>query len=345
MKSSKDLLLLSMEDVLACGGADLELAAGDIKKAFSLLDEGKIHQPTKTTLRAPTIHSEHHQGIVNILSSYIDEESGGIFGIKALGAMPSNVTHGLPRATGLILLFDSVTKTPLCVMDAQVISATRTGAVSYLAAGKLVDPSVERIGLVGSGVNMRTQLLALRLALPNLRQVRVTSKSESRIRFAAEMSERVGLDVRPVDSVDEATEDAQVIVTCLANSSQPAVFERHLHFQGVTILNIGCYECEDKILTRMDRIVADIWEHGKHRGVQTHAIAVKNKVISESQVEDVAPILNGKKPGRTSRTENIFFCPTGLGFEDAMVASRVYQEALRTHRGTRFPLWNHPVWI
>jgi ornithine cyclodeaminase/alanine dehydrogenase-like protein (mu-crystallin family) len=345
MKSPKDLLLLSMEDVLACGGADLELAAGNIKKGFSLLNEGKIHQPPKTTLRAPNIHSEHHQGIVNLLSSYIDEESGGIFGIKALGAMPSNVTHGLPRATGLILLFDPATKTPLCVMDAQVISATRTGAVSYLAVKKLVDPSVERIGLVGSGVNMRTQLLALRLALPNLCQVRVTSKSESRVRFAAEMSGRIGLDILPVDSVDEATENAQVIVTCLANSNQPAVLESHLDFQGLTILNIGCYECEDKILARMDRIVADIWEHGKHRGVQTHAIGVKNGVISERQIEDLGPILNGEKPGRTSKTENIFFCPTGLGFEDAMVASRVYREALRSNRGTRFHLWNHPVWI
>jgi len=345
MKLSKDLLLLSMEDVLACGGADLELAAGDIKKAFALLGEGKIHQPPKTTLRAPTIHSEHHQGIVNLLSSYIDEESGGILGIKALGAMPSNVIHGLPRATGLILLFDPNNKTPLCVMDAQVISATRTGAVSYLAAKKLVDPSVERIGLVGSGVNMRTQLLALRLALPNLRQVRVTSKSDSRFRFAAEMSKRIEVDISPVKSVREATEDAQVIVTCLANSNQPAVLESHLDFQGVTILNIGCYECEDRILARMDRIVADIWEHGKHRGVQTHAIAVKNKVISENQIEDLAPILNEKKPGRASKTENIFFCPTGLGFEDAMVASRVYQKALQSNRGTRFPLWNHPVWI
>ena len=136
LKNDKQILFLSLEDVIKCGGADINLASADIKKGFELLLKNKILQPCKTTLKDSTGAHEHSAGLVNVLPAYINLGEEEIFGCKVLGAMPSNVSIGIPRATGLINLFDSKTKTPLCVMEAQVISATRTGAVTMLAAKK-----------------------------------------------------------------------------------------------------------------------------------------------------------------------------------------------------------------
>lgn len=342
---NKEILFLSMEEVVECGGANVELAAKDIQRAFELFVNQKVLQPHKTTLKVTSKGAEQGTGLVNFLPAYVDFDGEEIYCVKALGAMPSNVEKGLPRATGLITLFDAATKSPVCVMDAQVISATRTGAVSSLAARKFVRPDVESVGLVGAGVNMRTQLLGIKDAVPGLKKVKVHSRGETKFKFAVEMSERTGLEIVPVDTAKEAVSNMDFIVTCLPNVTQPVVMAEYVRETGVTVFNIGCYECEDTLLGRMDRVIADMWEQGKHRGAQSHAIAVKNGVISESLIEDLAPVLTEQRPGRITRDENIFFCPTGLGFEDAVVAWRVYNQAVKNGLGTKLNLWKTSKWI
>ena len=345
MSMNKEILFLSMEQVVECGGGNVSLAAKDIQRAFELFVAGEVIQPHKTTLKVTSKGAEQGTGLVNFLPAYVNFDGKEIYSVKALGAMPSNVEKGIPRATGLITLFDSATKSPICIMDAQVISATRTGAVSLLAAKKFVRPDVQEIGLVGAGINMRTQLLGLKEAIPGLKKVKVHSRGESKVRFAVEMAERTGLEIIPVETAREAVTNMDMIVTCLPNVSKPVVMAEDVKISGVTVFNIGCYECEDVLLKRMDRVVADIWEQGKHRGVQSHAVAVKNGVILETKIEDLAPVLTDKAPGRITKDENIFFCPTGLGFEDAVVAWRIYNTALNKGIGTKLDLWKSTKWI
>ncbi len=337
---------LTLEDVIRCGGSDIVAAANDIEEGFHLLQEEKILQPSKTTLKRPISENDKSEGLVNILSALIsDTKSSDIYGFKALGAMPPNVLKGLPRATGIITLFDAETKSPTAIMDAQVISATRTGAVTMLAAQKLANKETESIGLVGAGVNMKTQLLALNQALPNLKEVHIFSRGESKYRFAEKMGEKTGLTIIPVHSAKEAVAEKELIVTCLPNVLEPVVKAKWVKEKGVTCINIGCYESQARLLKRMDRIVADIWEQGKHRGVQTHAKAYQKGYIIDEQVEDLAPILTGYIEGRKDRSENIFFAPTGLGFQDLLVARRVYQTALDRNIGANLSLWNNSDWI
>ncbi len=337
---------LTLEDVVRCGGSDIVAAAKDIEEGFHLLQTEKILQPSKTTLKRAQSENDKSEGLVNILSALVaNKKDSEIYGFKALGAMPPNVEKGLPRATGIITLFDPETKSPVAIMDAQVISATRTGAVTMLAAKKLANPKTESIGLVGAGVNMKTQLLALKEALPNLKEVQVYSRGESKYRFAEKMSEKTGVTIIPVQSAQQAVSDKQLVVTCLPNVLEPVVRADWIKDKGVTCINIGCYESQARLLKRMDRIVADMWEQGKHRGVQTHAQAFKKGYIKDEQVEDLAPILTGQIAGRQDDDENIFFAPTGLGFQDIVVAWRVYQNALEKNIGANLSLWQNSEWI
>lgn len=284
-------------------------------------------------------------GLVNVLPAYVNYGETEIYSCKALGAMPSNVEKGIPRATGTITLFDPETKTPICMMDAQVISAMRTGAVSALAAMKLIPQDTESICLIGAGVNMRTQLMGLHAALPRLKKVFVHSKKETKFHFADVMSKKLGLEIIPVEDPETNLREASMIVTCLPNGVPPGVREEWITKKGVTIFNIGGHETEYTLLSRMDRVIADLWQQAKKRGTQPHALAVKHGVISEDKVEEIAPILTGSVTGRRTSEENIFFSPTGLGFEDAVVAHRIYQNALKNNVGTRFQLWGNSNWI
>lgn len=345
MRFDRNLLFLSHEDVITNGGMDIETAIKEIEVGFHAFDQGNVLQPQKTTLKFAKKGSEGNTGLVNFLPAYAQIDGIEIYSCKSLGAMPSNVDQGLPRAVGLITLFDPATKAPICIMDGQVISAIRTGAISALAANKLVDQSVESIGLVGAGVNMRTQLLGISKVLKNLRTVHVYSRNDSKHEFAEVMGLRTGLNILPVNTAEEAIQGKKLIVSCLPNGVQPVVKDAWVLKKGVTAFNIGGHEMEETLLGRMDRIVADIWEHAKHRASQTHAKAVVKNIIDESAIEDLTPIIVGRKEGRTSMEQNIFFCPTGLGFADAIIAWRIYQNALASKTGQNVKQWQDCKWI
>lgn len=345
MPHKKEILLLSHENVLACGGADLAPAIVDIDRAFHAFVAGDVLQPDKTTLKFTKHGEENRMGLVNVLPAYVNLGETEIYSCKALGAMPSNVHKGLPRATGTITLFDPDTKSPVCIMDAQVISAIRTGAVSALAAKKLLPADLDSICLIGAGVNMRTQLMGIKAALPSLKKVYVHSSRDTKYKFAEIMAAKLNLDIEPIQEPENAIREARAIITCLPNGVPPLVKADWVQKSGITIFNIGGHETEYVLLDRMDRIIADIWQQAKKRGTQPHALAVKHNLITEDKVEEIAPILTGKKAGRQSPQENIFFSPTGLGFEDAVVAHRVYRNALSLDVGTKFCLWNDSNWI
>ena len=98
----------------------------------------------------------------------------GTAGVKWIPSMPENPQkRGLPRACAIIILSDPHTGLPLAVMDCTVISAMRTGAAMGVAAKYLARKHSAVLGLVGAGVQNRTQLLAMSRVLPQLTEVRV----------------------------------------------------------------------------------------------------------------------------------------------------------------------------
>lgn len=343
--SSRNVLHLSREQIIELGATDIEWVSSILRSVFPLWNTGKILQPAKTTLKATSGH-EKYLGLVNTLPAAILEGQYSAYGVKVLGAMPTNVQYGIPRATGLITLFNAENKTPIAVLDAQVISAMRTGAVSALAAEVLCDPETTSVGLIGAGVNMRTQIMGILSVLKNVKTVKVYSTGKSSTDFVNVMSARFSdVQFTVAGSADEAVKNTQLVITCVANSDKPVVKASSLPSGGLTVFNIGCLENEPQLLESMDLTVADYWEHSKHRGVQTHAVAYAQGVISDDSVVDMFDIFDGKKPGRVSPSQRIFFCPTGLGFEDVALAKALFDKATEQKVGTELEMWGDQPWI
>ena len=95
----------------------------------------------------------------------------------------------------------------------------------------------------------------------------------------------------------------------------------------------------------MDIIVSDFWEHTKHRGVQTHAVAYARGLIADEDVVNLGAILRGEQRGRMNDEQKIFFGPTGLGAEDIALGRAIYQRALKRGAGTKLTLWDGESWI
>src|SRR5262249_56232588 len=82
-------------------------------------------------------------------------------GGKLVTFYPNN--QGVPTHHALILLFRPETGEPLVTMDGRLITEMRTAAVSAVATKLLARPEASVLALLGSGVQARSHLEAMRL--------------------------------------------------------------------------------------------------------------------------------------------------------------------------------------
>jgi ornithine cyclodeaminase len=315
-----------------------------IEKAFKLLNEGHVVIPHKIVMELPP--GERERGRMNGLAAYI----GGdweVAGIKWIPGFPKNpYERGLPRANALIILNDTQTGMPLAVMDGTLISAMRTGATGGIGAKYLARKDSEVAAMIGLGVQARTQAMALKEVLPDLKEIRGYRRSrEKAVKDAEEIKNLTGIDTKAVDNPREAVVGADVIVTATM-ADEPIVKEAWMK-KGSLFVHIGSYvEQEYDVVLHSDKIVVDDWEVVKHRKTPILARMYDEGLIKDDNIyANLDEIVARKKPGRENDEERIFYAPIGMAHEDIAVASTIYERARKEGKGQILRLWTEPIWF
>jgi ornithine cyclodeaminase len=329
-----EFLYLTQADVRATG-VDMSMIMDAVEESFRLHHQGQTILPHKIVLDM----GERERGRGNAMPAY----AGGdydVFGIKWLAGFPKNpLLHGLPRATGFYILNDAEKGLPLAIMDCTLLSAMRTGAVTGVGAKYLARPDSESVAMIGTGVQARTQLEALQVALPGLKEVRAFDiRLEAAQKYASEMSEKLSLEVRAVNSAEEAVRDADIVVTVTV-ANEPIVKEAWMK-AGSYFAAVGSYQEEEfAVVQNSDRIVVDGLEHVLHRRTPVIALMVAQGTIDEAEILELGAIVCGDVVGRRTPKERIFFSPIGMGTEDLCVCSRVYRLAVEKGLGIKLGLF------
>jgi ornithine cyclodeaminase len=330
-----EFLYLTQADVRAAG-LTMALTLAVVEKTFRLHEQGQIVMPHKTVLDL----GERERGRVNAMPAYVGGEFD-VCGLKWISGFPQNpFKHNLPRGIGLLVVNDAWTGVPLAIMDATLISAMRTGAVTGVGAKYLARPDSQIVALIGAGVQARTQLEALRETLPNLRLARVYDvRPEVARAFAAEMRQKLALEVAAVDTPQAAVEGADVIVTVTV-ADEPIVKDAWVK-PGSLFAHVGSYqEEEEAVVAHSDMIVVDDWGAVLHRETPILAKMYLAGRLSEADIHaNLGEIVLGEKAGRRSPTERIFFAPIGMGSEDVAVGSVIYRMAREKGIGRCLPLF------
>jgi ornithine cyclodeaminase len=343
MTKPVEFLYLSQEDVKAAGGLDMQMVLEAIEKAFILHNQGHVKIPHKIVMDFPP--GERERGRINGLAGYIggDWEAAGI---KWVPSFPKNpLERGLPRANAIIILNDTQTGMPLAIMDGTIISAMRTGAMGGIGAKYLAREDSEIVGLIGMGVQNRTQAMAIKQVLPKLKEFRGYDVSmDKAIKGAQDIKELTGIDAIAKDTPQAVVEQADVVVTATV-ADEPIVKNSWMK-KGSLFVHIGSYiEEEFEVVLNSSKIVADDWEVIKHRGTPVLARMFDKGMIKDSDIYgNIDEIIAGKKPGRENDDERIFFAPIGMAHEDIAVASRIYERAKKMGIGQNLRLWNEPMW-
>jgi ornithine cyclodeaminase/alanine dehydrogenase len=322
---SDSLLYMSRADVESVGldmGAVIDL----LEQAFVEKGQGKVEMPPK-----PGIHTRP-DAFIHAMPAYIPAlESAGI---KWVSGYPANQARGLPYISGLLILNDPETGMPTAVMDCTWITAVRTGGATGLAAKYLARPDSDTAGILACGVQGRTNLEAL-AHLFSLRRVHAYDIfATARDRFVEEMTERLDLDVVPVDTPREAVVDSDLIVTSgpiLHHPAPtiPAGWVRPGSFASA--VDFDSY-WTGEALAEFDAVTTDDHEQFAYYREQGYF------QTTPTPTADLGEIVTGARPRRERDNDRIIAINLGLALDDMAVAPEIVRRAREAEIGTQLPL-------
>lgn len=142
-----------------------------------------------------------------------------LMGIKWVSGFPANAARGIPALHATLLLSDATTGALRGVIDAGVLTAYRTAAISGVAITRWgpVDPATTRVGLIGAGVQAESHLAMLDQVLPGC-SVRIHDRDTGRATELATRMARAGgfADARAVETPEAALADADLAITMVS---------------------------------------------------------------------------------------------------------------------------------
>jgi ornithine cyclodeaminase/alanine dehydrogenase len=255
-------------------------------------------------------------------------------GLKWVSGFPANTQRGLPYITGLLVLNDPESGLPLSVMDCVWITGMRTGAATALSAKYLARPDSSTVGILGCGVQGRTNLLALNELFP-LTSVRAYDLNPERAAaYAQEMRKKTGLDVRPVGQPRDAVAGCDIVVTAGTILKQPhATIQAGWLEPGAfaSPVDFDSYWHPDA-LAQADKFCTD--DTAQLRYYQQIGYFQRIPPIHA----DLGELVAGKRPGRERDDERNFGCNLGLAIDDMATAILIYRRAVERGIGVWLPL-------
>jgi N-[(2S)-2-amino-2-carboxyethyl]-L-glutamate dehydrogenase len=343
-----DALLYLGPDDIARAAQEVD-AVDAVREALVLhaLGQAKLAREAHLTWNPPNGGAARSIAMPGLL----DGESVRV-GVKIINANTANPASGLPRASGLTVIFDTDTARPRCVMAASYISALRTAAVSVLASQILITSDAARATVIGAGPLARQHCALIVDRIPQIGEICVFDTVRGRAsQLCQDLSDQVPsgrAGFRVADSARSAVEQCDLLITC--TTTRQAYVQRGWLAPGAVAINVSLDDLGEDVLMTADRLYVDDWgliADDEHRLLGQLARAGR---VLPPGTQNAAPparavtgtlgqLIRGQCQGRQSDSELCVVNPFGLAIEDVNIAHRIYQVAERSGIGRSLP-WN-----
>ena len=320
------LLYLSREDVEAVG-LTMDSIIDALEDAFRDKGNGKVDMPPK-----PGIHPGGGDNFIHAMPAYIPSLKSA--GVKWVGGFPDNQKKNIPYITGLLILNDTDTGLPLSVMDCVWLTGKRTGAATAISARYLARPESSVVGILGCGVQGRTNLEALKCLFPLTKAIAYDTSEAAAKRYAEEMGARLDMEVVSVSTPKEAVTGCDIVVTAGLLQKKPhATIKSGWLDEGAfaSMVDFDSYWHPDAMKETSKFCTDDTLQLNHYRTL--------------GYFQDIPPIhadlgelVTGQKPGREAPEERTATANLGLALDDMAVAPLIFKQAKEKGLGTWLPL-------
>ena len=260
------------------------------------------------------------RGVMHVLSAAAPRQ--GALGYKAYTAFRAGVRF-------VVMLYSSEDGRLLAQVEADWLGQMRTGAASGVATARLARAEAQRVGLIGTGGQARTQLMAACAVRPITAALVYGRDPARRGAFCDEMRALLGIDVRPVASAEAAVREADILITA-TTAREPVVRGEWLP-AGVHVNAMGSNwadrrELDGAAVGRASLVVADDVAQARIEAGDLLLAAAEGQ-FDLARVAPLADVVAGTRQGRKRPDEVTLFKSLGIGLEDVAVAGHVYELA------------------
>lgn len=303
----------------------------DMKSTLEAVESGFKEMGNDNIEMPPRVYLHFKKGVLIAMPAYMPGLDAA--GTKIVTVHPGNKkAFGLPAVIARIILNSPENGVPLAIMDGTYITALRTGAAGAVGIKYLSREDSEVVGVCGTGVQGRSQVMGLMEVRPNIKKVKVFDIiPEAMEAFAKEMTEKYpSVEFVAVANAQEAAEGSDIVITC--TPSPKAFLDGAWLKPGCHVSAIGAdtgakRELMTSVIEKCDKHVVDFIPQAFVVG--DFKVPKEEGVIKEEDIyAELGEIVAGKKNGRESPEEITMFKATGLAIQDVGTASKVFELAM-----------------
>jgi ornithine cyclodeaminase len=300
-----------------------------IKKTLPAIDliteieKGFVAYSKKKSVVPPVGELELEKGEVHIKYGYIRKDD--YYVIKIASGFYENTKLGLSTSNGLMLLFSQETgELASILLDEGYLTDVRTAIAGAIAAKYLAPKNVQKIGIIGAGIQARLQLRYLK-EVTDCHKILVWGRTPERLNDYKSEMEAEGFEIELVQNADDILLNCNLIVTTTP-ASEPILSAENLQ-TGTHLTAIGSdmphkQELDSGILQKADLIVADSILQCLERGEIFKALT--NGKITPDDLIELGDIISGDQKGRTTDEQITVADLTGVAVQDIQIAKAVF---------------------
>lgn len=290
-----------------------------MKKTFVQITKKTITIPQRINLDMPECNADSL--IMPVYSS--DEKK---YGVKIVSLNRDNHLKSLPFIHALLILFDAETGKPISLLDAENLTAIRTGAASGLATQLLSNMDASVAAIFGAGIQAKYQLIGIN----EVRKIsRVLLYDQNNIKAEAlknEMENELDVNIE-ICTDQEMLKEAQIICTA-TTSAEPVFLDDHVS-TGVHINAIGSYQPDKREIPSETVARSSVYVDSRASCFKEAGdLIIPMKESVEIKVSEIGEILQDVKSGRSSEEEITLFKSVGNAAQDLICAINIYEKFL-----------------
>ncbi|WP_445003089.1 ornithine cyclodeaminase family protein [Halomonas mongoliensis] len=252
-------------------------------------------------------------------------EKAGYIGVKMVNVFPQNADHGLPAIAGVYLLSEGAHGRPLACLDGSELTRRRTAAASALAARELAREDAETLLVVGTG-KLAPMVIEAHAAVRPIRRVRIWGRSAEKAEaLAAEYADR--FETSAVSDLEAATREAD-IVSCVTLSTAPLIRGAWLtpgtHLDLIGAFRPSMRETDADCLARSE-VFVDTYAGARGEAGDILQAIDEGSFTFDAIRAELAELLRGETPGRSSPEAITLFKSVGASLEDLAAAIEAWE--------------------
>lgn len=291
-----------------------------MKDAFTEISSGESEVPIRTFLG--NVDKKSCQ-----LSMPCYSKRKGLYSVKLVTVFPENKNSGLPIIHGKLMLFDASNGKPLALLDAEYLTALRTGAASGLATQLLSREDSSVLAIIGTGKQALLQVEAV-LAVRPIQKILVKGTTKSKAEtFSNKLIEKFNVASFAINHEDELL---QADIICTTTTSSLPVIDSRFIKPGVHINAIGGYRADMQEIpsTIMQNafIVIDQYKAALEEAGDIIIPINEGLIKKENIVAELGELVSGMKPLKENTNQISVFKSVGNAMQDLMIGRLVLKK-------------------